>query len=78
MFGKALRLQDATARLERAREAEAALAASLREHPEQEGLRDGYRRAVRELDDARVALAQVIAESAETADTADTAGTAVD
>jgi hypothetical protein len=78
MFGKAIRLQDATARLDRAREAERALAAALREHPEQEQLRDGYRRAVRELDEARVALAQITAESAETAAAADTADTAVD
>jgi hypothetical protein len=70
MFGKAIRLQDATARLERARAAERVLAAALRDHPEQEQLRDGYRRAVRELADARAALAQIIAESAETADTA--------
>lgn len=73
MFGKAIRLQDASARLDRARESERALAAALREHPEQEDLRAGYRRAVRELDDAQAALAQVLAESAETAEPADTA-----
>jgi hypothetical protein len=78
MFGKAIRLQDATARLERARIAKRALAAALRERPDQEDLRASYRRALRELDDARVALAQVVAESGETADTVDTAGTAVD
>jgi hypothetical protein len=78
MFGKAIRLQDATARLDRARTAERELAAALRERPDQEDLRAGYRRALRELDDASAALAMVMAESAETADTPDTAGTAVD
>jgi hypothetical protein len=80
MFGKAIRLQDATARLDRARSAKRELAAALREQPEHEELRAGYRRALRELADARVALAQVVAESAETAEPADTAtcGSATD
>lgn len=71
MFGKAIRLQDATTRVERARSAKRALAAALRDQPEHEELRAGYRRALRELADARVALALVVAESGELAGSAD-------
>lgn len=67
MFGKAIRLQDATARVEAARAFERGLAAALRDQPEHEDLRASYRRAARELAEAEAALADVVAESGEVA-----------
>lgn len=65
MFLKAIRLQEARARLARAQSDVHALGVRLREMPESEELRASYRLKLADVEAAREHLAAVLAESGE-------------